>query len=68
MFLTRAKIIGDNYITVVRHFLDPPLPSCARDFGRMKGKVKPAESSSGKTKIKSIKTSDPFIFEVSDVC
>jgi hypothetical protein len=23
-----------NYITVVRHFLDPPVPSRARDFGR----------------------------------
>ncbi len=58
------SIITYNDITVVRHFLDPPLPSRARDFGRMKGKGKPAEPSSGKTKIKS----DPFLFDASDVC
>ncbi len=53
------SIITYNYITAVRHFLDPPMPSRARDFGRMKGQRKPAEPSSGKTKIKS----DPFIFD-----
>ncbi len=32
MFLIRAKINVANYITVVRHFLDPPKLSRARDF------------------------------------
>jgi hypothetical protein len=67
MFLIRAKVNVANYITLY-FTLDPPMPSRARDFGRMKGKGKPAEPSSGKSKIKSIKTSDPFIFDESDVC
>jgi hypothetical protein len=43
MFLIRAKINVANYITIVRYF-GPPLSSRARDFGRMKGKGKPAQT------------------------